>query len=85
MQTHCTPLPTPIAHPSQLPPKFRHHSSPDESDTSADLSDPGGPTCFSPEVLEAYEDEDKRAEAEAKRRWVGPVAMAAEIDCFEIT
>ena len=85
MQTHCSPLPTPIAHPSQLPPKFRHHSSPDESDTSADLSDPGGPTCFSPEVLEAYEDEDKRAEAEAKRRWVEPVAMAAEIDCFEIT
>ena len=33
-------------------------------------------------MLEAYEDEDKRAEAEAKRRWVEPVAMALEIDCI---
>lgn len=73
-------LPTLTAHPSQLPLRFRHHSSPDESDTSADLSDPGGPTCFSPEVLEAYEDEDKRTEAEAKRRWVGLLSWQHMID-----
>lgn len=46
-------------------PRHRSFSSSDESDTPTEISEHSA--LMSPEVLEAYDDEEQRAEAEEKR------------------
>ena len=53
-----------------LPPRFRPHSSPEDSDTGNDVTELTSPTCLSPDtVLEKYDDEEKRVEALERRQF----------------
>ena len=55
--------------PNQSPsPRFRHLSSSEDSDTPTEASDRS--SLFSPEVLEKYDDEERRLDAEERRRCV---------------
>ena len=74
----------PPAHPSMLPPRFHPHSSPEDSDTAADITELALPTCMSPEtVLEKYDDEEKRMEAQERRQFALSELVGSERDYVE--